>query len=112
MSPKIAVVLGAGPGLGAAVARALAPTHSLLLLSRSMPGSLPSLKLNVPEDKVLGVSCDSSRGAFQRAVAEMKKKWPDGEVDVGVFNMGGGFMPKSFLDVKPEDFESGLKGAA
>jgi hypothetical protein len=44
MAPTpIAVIFGAGPGLAASLARALAPTHALMLLSRSLPGSLPKL---------------------------------------------------------------------
>ena len=109
MSRKIAIILGAGPGLGASVARALGKTHSVLLLARSLPGSLPSLKLDLPEDRVLACTSDASRESFKAAIAEMKKRWPDGKVDVGVFNMGGQFAPKSFLEVKEGEFDTALQ---
>ena len=97
MSRRIAVIFGAGPGVGASVAAALAPTHSLLLLSRSLPGSLPKLGLSVGEDKVIACSSDGSQQSMEDAVQQMKSKWPEGVVDVGVYNMGGGFNPQRYV---------------
>ncbi|EIW71255.1 hypothetical protein TREMEDRAFT_56366 [Tremella mesenterica DSM 1558] len=110
MSPRIAIIFGAGPGLGAAVASAFSPSHSLVLLSRSLPGSLPKLKLAVPDDQILALSSDGSLNSMQVAVEAMKKKWPSGVVDVGVYNMGGGYNPQSFLKYETKDLMSGLEG--
>jgi hypothetical protein len=101
--PRIAVILGAGPGTGASVARFLSKTHSLLLLSPSLPGSLPKLQLSSASD-VLAVSSNGSRESLMKAFDEMKYKWPDGVVDVGVCNTGSGasFKPGSFLDQTDE----------
>lgn len=111
---KIAVIFGAGPGTGGALARALLPTHSLLLLSPSLPGSLPKLKLpSGTDDKVLAFSASGKHEEFEHAFNELKKKWPDAVVDVGVVNTGSGaFNPGNFLDQSEDtlrtNFERGL----
>jgi NAD(P)-dependent dehydrogenase (short-subunit alcohol dehydrogenase family) len=113
MSPrKIAVILGAGPGLGSSLAKALIPTHSLLLLSRSLPSSLPKLGSeisNLPSDRLLALSSDGSRDSLVKAFEEVKRKWPDSRVDLGVYNVGGFFVYGDFLDSKEEDFQHGLQ---
>lgn len=95
---RIAVIIGAGPGLGASVAQALSSTHSLLLLSRSLPGSLPKLNLKIPDDKLIAASSDGSKSSLDEAIKKVKERWPDGIVDVGVFNTGGRFTMGNFLD--------------
>jgi len=114
---RIAVIFGAGPGTGAALARLLSQTHSLLLLSPSLPKSLPKLKL--PEkvgDNVLALSSNGSNDSLKEAFGKMKETWPDGVVDVGICNTGSGdFKPGSFLDQSEqslrENMERGLFGA-
>ena len=67
MSRRVAVIFGAGAGTGASIARAFAKTHSVFLLSRSLPGSLPKLNLNIPENKVLAASSDGSNDSLKAA---------------------------------------------
>lgn len=113
MTTRIAVIFGAGPGLAASVARALSPTHSLMLLSRSLPGSLPKLDLgNIPESKLLAVSSDGSKKTLEDAFKQMETKWPGGVVDVGVFNSGGHFAPGKFLERTEEEFRDNLEAFA
>lgn len=109
MSKRIAVILGTGPGLSASLARALSPTHSLLLLSRSLPESLPKLHLNLPEEKVCAFKSDGSRETIDEAFEEAKKRWPEAIFDVGIFNTGGGYSPGNFLDKKEEDLRNSLE---
>jgi len=105
---RIAVIIGAGPGLGATLAQTLSKTHSLLILARSLPGSLSSLKLNVPEENLIAASCDGSPAALESAFKQVSEKWPDGVVDVGIYNVGGKYSPGSFLDTKVEDLQENL----
>lgn len=110
MPPRIAVIIGAGPGLGAALAQKLSNTHSLVLLSRSLPGSLPKLGLKgVDDSKVLAFSSDGSRDTLQSALEEMKRKWPEGKVDVAISNAGGNYNPGSFLDQSEEMFRGNFE---
>lgn len=113
MTAHIAVIFGAGPGLAASIARALAPTHSLMLLSRSLPGSLPKLDLgDIPEDKLLAVSSDGSQKTLKEAFEKMEQKWPGGVVDVGIFNSGGNFNPGKFLERTEQEFRDNLESFA
>lgn len=113
MTTRIAVVFGAGPGLAASIARALAPTHSLMLLSRSLPGSLPKLELgSIADDKLLAVSSDGSKSTLEDAFKQMEQKWPGGVVDVGIFNSGGNFSPGKFLERTEQEFRNNLESFA
>lgn len=105
---RIAVILGAGPGLSASLARALSPTHNLLLLSRSLPGSLPNLELDIPSTKLLAATSDGSRPSLESAFKEASKKWPEGKFDLGIFNTGGTFSPGPFMDQKVESLQANL----
>lgn len=111
-STPIAIIFGAGPGLAASLARALAPTHVLMLLSRSLPGSLPKLDLDIPEDRLLALKSDGSEATLKEAFREMEKKWPGSSVEVGVFNAGGNFNPGSFLSETEKDFRDNLESFA
>ena len=110
MTIRIAIIFGAGPGLGAAVAQALSKTHSLLLLSRSLPGSLPRLELKIPdmENRVLAYSSDGSASSLKDAMAAAKKKWPEGKIDVGVANGGPAYSPGGFLEQKEETIRKNM----
>ncbi|GFZ47727.1 hypothetical protein JCM24511_05474 [Saitozyma sp. JCM 24511] len=105
MSSRIAVIFGAGPGLGAALAQSLgSSTHNVLLLSRSLPGSLPKLGLQIPdaESRVLACSSDGSPDSLKAALEQARNKWPKGKFDVGISNAGPKFSVGGFLDQKEE----------
>lgn len=99
---KLCVIYGAGAGLGAGLARTFLKTHSLVLLSPSLPGSLPNLKLPSTEN-VLAFTCHGKEEEFHHVLKEVKKRWPDGVIDVGIVNTGvGTFSPKPFLENDPQ----------
>jgi NAD(P)-dependent dehydrogenase (short-subunit alcohol dehydrogenase family) len=112
MSRPIAIILGAGPGLGAALARSLSSTHSLLLLSRSLPSSLPRLGKEItslPHDRLLACPSDGTRASIDSALKEMRAKWgDDARVDVGIYNVGGYFNVGDFLNMGEEELMHGL----
>ena len=105
---RIAVILGVGPGLSASIARALSPTHNLLLLSRSLPGSLPGLELDIPANKILAATSDGSRPSLEAAFKDAQAKWPKASFCVGIFNTGGSFSPGPFLDQSVDSLRSNL----
>ncbi|WWD21513.1 hypothetical protein CI109_105999 [Kwoniella shandongensis] len=114
---RIAVILGVGPGLSASIAKTLSSTHSILLLSRSLPSSLPSLNLpsSIPSSNILAVSCDGSSASLKSAFEKLKETWPEGKVDVGVYNVNEKFEMKGFLEKSEDDLrrslEAGVVGA-
>jgi NAD(P)-dependent dehydrogenase (short-subunit alcohol dehydrogenase family) len=105
MSSRIAAIFGAGPGLGAALAESLgSSTHNVLLLSRSLPGSLPKLGLQIPdaESRVLACPSDGSPDSLKAALEQARSKWPKGKFDVGISNAGPKYSVGGFLDQKEE----------
>ncbi|WWD00599.1 hypothetical protein V866_007534 [Kwoniella sp. B9012] len=110
-SRRIAVILGVGPGLSTSIAKSLSTTHSLVLLSRSLPDSLPKLNLpsTIPKENILALSSDGSTSSLQKAFEDLKKHWPEGRVDVGIYNVNEKFNLNGFLDKKEEDLRRGLE---
>ncbi|KAI5449607.1 hypothetical protein NCC49_004537 [Naganishia albida] len=109
---KVAVILGAGPGTGAGIAKAFSATHNLALLSRSTAtldktiASLPSSAVAHPFPNTDAADPDSIKAAFEG----IKSKWPQAEVDVAVFNPGGSFAPGPFLEKSVDDLRKNLEG--
>ncbi len=42
---------------------------------------------------------------------QVKEKWSDGVVDVGIFNTGGKFAPGHFLEGKEEDLRENVESS-
>ncbi|WWC86890.1 uncharacterized protein L201_001769 [Kwoniella dendrophila CBS 6074] len=108
---RIAVILGVGPGLSASIAKKLSSTHSLLLLSRSLPDSLPKLNLpsSIPKENILALSSDGSSSSLKKAFEDLQKHWPESRVDVGIYNVNEKFEMKDFLDKSESEIRSGLE---
>jgi len=107
--PKVAVVLGVGPGLGAAVARRFASQgFSLGLMARSSE-KLTSIQTEIEKSggTALSISADATDPASViSAFAEVKQKLGNPEVfiyNTGAFQMGG------ILEITPEQFEYNWK---
>ena len=91
--------------------RAFSKTHNIALLSRSSntlsqtQASLPSTATSHP------FPADASDpGSLSSAWQAIKAHWPEGTIDVAVFNApGGGYSRGGFLSKTPEDLERGLK---
>lgn len=119
MTPSpIAIIAGVGPGTGAAVARRFAQTYPVVLLARSASNYEPVVAdINKSGGKAVGISADvtdeeSVKGAFDQI--KQGGLWKDGGefgVAAAVFNLGGGFTRKPFLELTKEDFESGWKSS-
>lgn len=117
MAPSpIAIIAGVGPGTGAAVARRFAQTYPVVLLARSTSNYEPVVdEINKSGGKAVGISADitdeeSVNGAFDQI--KQGDLWKDGGefgVAAAVFNLGGGFVRKPFLELTKEEFESGWK---
>lgn len=117
MAPSpVAIIAGVGPGTGAAVARRFAQKYPVVLLARSASNYEPVVdEINKSGGKAVGISADitdeeSVKGAFDQI--KQGGLWKDGGesgVAAAVFNLGGGFAIKPFLELTKEEFESGWK---
>ncbi|KAL8822787.1 MAG: hypothetical protein Q9191_006487 [Dirinaria sp. TL-2023a] len=108
-----AIIAGVGPGTGAAVARKFAQQYPVFLLARN-PSNYDTLvkEINDRGGWAKGISTDVSdaasvKKAFEEIGKERGKEQP--RAAVGVFNVGGRFVRKPFLELSQEDFEAGYE---
>lgn len=103
MAMSIAVIVGAGPGLGFALVRRLSQAGMQVVAASRTPQKLQSIRIdeNFPNTHLL--ACDAS---VESDVANLFKRV---ETDFGkpalvIFNAGA-YEPGQVLDIRPQDFE-------
>ncbi|GAA5859271.1 hypothetical protein JCM1840_003827 [Sporobolomyces johnsonii] len=109
-SKTLAVILGAGPGTGQALAVAFAKHHSVALLARNA-SSLDSVAAAVRKagGDAAPFSCDAtSAESVDAAFAAIRKQWPDHELKAACFNAANPFVRKPFLELEAKDLKPGL----
>ena len=106
-----AIIVGAGPGLGAALARRFARAEMNVAMALRNPARVETLAAGMcgVVHRTIAVACDATREAdvqalFQRAGAEL------GPPRLVVYNAGG-FVRKGILDTSAEEFERSWKNA-
>ena len=102
---EVAVIVGAGPGLGCALGRRFARAEMHVALAARDAAKLDTLAIECSGISHRGraYDCDATReGAveelFRRVAAEL------GEPDLVVYNAGA-FVPRGILDTSAEEFE-------
>lgn len=119
---SFALIAGVGPGTGSALARKFATAYPVILFARNPANYEPVVaEINQAGGKAVGIGADvadeeSVRRAFEK-VDEVRKGWGDGKEGEGkgfglaaaVYNVGGGFVRKPFLELGREEFEGGWK---
>lgn len=121
MSPStryFAIIAGVGPGTGASIARKFAAAYPVVLLARN-PANYDAVvsEINREGGKAVGISADvadeeSMKKAFLRIEEEYvkgKNGNGDGHLAAAVYNVGGGFVRKPFLELTKDEFEGGFK---
>ncbi|KAI4187534.1 MAG: hypothetical protein L6R41_002752 [Letrouitia leprolyta] len=111
MSSPFAIVAGVGPGTGATVARKFGAAYPVALLARNPANYEDAVKdIKAAGGKAIGVSTDvTDAKSVKNAVAEAQKVFGD-KCAAAVFNVGGKFVRKPFLELDQEEFESGWEG--
>lgn len=94
---------------GASVARRFAKTYSVALLARNPANYEPLVKeINDAGGKAIGISTDCADGqAVKAAFDQIKKEVGSGKVAAAIYNVGGRFIRKPFLELSEDEFESG-----
>ncbi|MCJ1400740.1 hypothetical protein MMC11_003948 [Xylographa trunciseda] len=108
-SSALAIIAGVGPGTGAAVARKFAKKYPVVLLARN-PTNYESLVDEIEKSggTAVGISTDvTSPESVEEAFKKIKGLGD--EVAAGIFNVGGKFIRKPFLEMSLEDFEAGYE---
>ncbi|KAJ5754952.1 Short-chain dehydrogenase/reductase SDR [Penicillium manginii] len=113
-SKALAVIAGVGPGTGASIARRFAKEYSVVLLSRNPENFEPTVQeINNSGGQAIGISTDvADAKSVNSAFDEIAKKFPDSPLAATIFNSGGGFARKPFLELTEEEFSLGFEAQA
>lgn len=109
MSSAFAVVAGVGPGTGATVARKFGAAYPVALLARNPANYEDAVKdIKAAGGKAIGIPTDVTKAeSVKDAVAAAQKEFGGDKCAAAVFNVGGKFIRKPFLELNQEEFESG-----
>jgi NAD(P)-dependent dehydrogenase (short-subunit alcohol dehydrogenase family) len=100
VTKQTAVVVGVGPGLGAALVRAFVRDGYTVFAAARSASALPPLAEQA--DNVVAVDCDATERADVERVFDAATNV--GPIEVAVFNAGT-FVRGSILDTDPQEFE-------
>lgn len=93
------------------MARKFAQAYSVALLARK-PANYEPLVKEIESDggKAIGISCDVTNGKnVQEAFDAIKKEMGGAKLAAAIFNVGGRFVRKPFLDLSEDEFISGFE---
>jgi len=103
------IVAGVGAGTGRSVALKFAKTYPTVLLARN-PENYESIVKEIKESggQAIGISTDvSSPKSVENAFAEIQKEFKGKKLAAAIYNVGGKFIRKPFLELSLEDYEAG-----
>jgi len=105
------VVAGVGAGTGRSVALKFAKAYPVALLARN-PDNYESIvkEIKAAGGQAIGISADvASASSVQSAFAEIQKEFKGKKLAAAVFNVGGKFVRKPFLELTEEEYEAGYQ---
>ena len=96
-------------GSGASVARKFAQTYHVALLARKPENYEPVVKeIEGAGGSAVGIPTDTSdHTSVETAFEKIKQEMGDAKLAAAVYNVGGRFVRKPFMELSLEDFESG-----
>ncbi|KAL3481270.1 hypothetical protein BJX99DRAFT_181685 [Aspergillus californicus] len=106
-----AIIAGVGPGTGASIARKFAQAYSVVVLARNPANYDPLVnEINSSGGNALGVSADlSDSSSVKSAFEKISQQHKGSPLAAAVFNSGGGFVRKPFLELTEEEFGNGFR---
>lgn len=109
MSSAFVVVAGVGPGTGATVARKFGQTYPIALLARNPANYEDAVKdIKSAGGSAIGIPTDvTDAKSVKDAIGKTQKEFGSDKCAAAVFNVGGKFIRKPFLELNQEEFESG-----
>jgi NAD(P)-dependent dehydrogenase (short-subunit alcohol dehydrogenase family) len=102
MREQTAVVVGVGPGLGAALVRTFANEGYTVVAAARSASALPDLEGGSDAGRVVPIDCDATEQADVERVFEAASAI--GTPEVAVFNAGA-FVRGSVVETEPTEFE-------
>ncbi|OOF90006.1 hypothetical protein ASPCADRAFT_212311, partial [Aspergillus carbonarius ITEM 5010] len=110
-SKPFAIIAGVGPGTGASIARRFAKSYPVIVLARN-PTNYQSVvdEINSTGGQATGISTDlSDSQGVKSAFEQIKSQFGNVPLAAAVFNSGGGFVRKPFLELTEEEFAGGFE---
>ena len=101
---KIAVVIGAGPGLGGSLAKKFAQEGMKVACVRRDADKAKEAAASIGEHAVAFPADASNADEVEKLFKAIDSKWKDAKLDLVVFNAGT-FAPGGLLETAPEEFE-------
>jgi len=115
MSPAsnnfFSIIAGVGAGTGQSVALKFALTYPVVLLARNPANYEPAIKaITSSGGHAIGISTDvSDPASVSNAFEQIKKEYGGKKLAAAVFNVGGKFVRKPFLELSLEEYEAGYE---
>ncbi|MCJ1309843.1 hypothetical protein MMC25_003504 [Agyrium rufum] len=107
LSPLSCIIAGVGPGTSASIARKFAQSYPVVLLARTPANYEPLVEeINGNGGKAVGYSVDISD---EDAVKGVFGKVEGGKLAAAIYNVGGGFVRKPFLELTTKEFTGGYQ---
>ncbi|KAL8765446.1 MAG: hypothetical protein Q9209_007473 [Squamulea sp. 1 TL-2023] len=108
MSLPFAIVAGVGPGTGATVAKKFGTAYPVALLARNPANYEDAVKeIKAAGGKAIGISADVTDPESVKAAITQTQEEFGNKCAAAVFNVGGSFVRKPFLELELQEFESG-----
>ncbi|KAJ6036749.1 Oxidoreductase short chain dehydrogenase/reductase family [Penicillium herquei] len=106
----LAVIAGVGPGTGASIAKRFAQAYSVVVLARNSDNYNSVVQeITSSGGHAVGISADvSDSSSVNAAFDQIEKQFSGSPVAAAIFNAGGGFVRKPFLELTEEDFSTSL----
>lgn len=95
---------------GASVARKFAQTYPVALLARK-PANYESIvkEIEAAGGKAIGISADvADSTSVKNAFDQLQKEMGGAQLAAAVFNVGGSFIKKPFLELSEQEFLTGM----
>jgi len=105
------IVAGVGAGTGRSVALKFAKTYPVVLLARN-PENYESIVKEIKSSggQAIGISTDvSSASSVKSAFAEIQKEFTGKKLAAAIFNVGGRFIRKPFLELTEDEYVAGYE---
>lgn len=98
-------------GQGASIARKFGQAYSVAVLARNPANYEPLVEeITSRGGKAIGISTDvSSASSVNDAFSQISKAFPSAPLAAAIYNVGGGFIRKPFLDLSQDEFKSGYE---
>jgi len=105
------IIAGVGAGTGRSVAVRFSKAYPVVLLARNPENYEPIVKeIKAAGGHAIGISTDvTSQSSVANAFKEIEKEFKGKKLAAAVFNVGGRFVRKPFLETTLEEYTSGFE---